>query len=75
MNNGLTGWSLLGLGGKMKLKTLWSKKEGNHTYVLWRGKPIYKRWDNSNHPSVIFQKWGLTDWIRRKDVRKKSNTN
>ena len=45
------------------MKLMWAEKHGNHTYIYWRGQPIYKRWDNDpNHPSIIFDKF-FNYWI------------
>ena len=36
---------------------MWAERHGNHVFVYWNGKPIYKSYD-SGEPSVLFnEEW------------------
>jgi hypothetical protein len=36
------------------MNTMWAERHANHVIVFWRGKPIYKSYDDPEHPSVLF---------------------
>ena len=42
---------------------MWSERHDNHLVVYWRGQPIYKNWADPKHPSILFNPYGLNEWI------------
>lgn len=47
---------------------LWSEQKGNHIYVYWHGKLIYKKWidpkKNKTQPSILINDNGWpNEWI------------